>query len=161
MENTSEKTILTKKQKFIQFIKFVGFSAGAGIIEAVSFTILNEFIGAELWVCDVISISLSVLFNFTLNRKYTFKAASNIPLSMSLVALFYLIFTPAGAQYILWLVSLGVNEYVAKFSKMVINLILEFLYCKFVVYRKSENTNNLAKRKNKNRICLNAVFKAI
>lgn len=147
MQNNSSKIVMTKKQQFLQIIKFIYFSIGAGIVEIVSFTILNEFIGASIEICDIVSLILSVLFNFTLNRRFTFKSASNLPLSMSLIALFYLFFTPAGTAFIVWLVSLGVNEYIAKGSKMVINLILEYLYCKFIIYRKNENTNNIATNK--------------
>lgn len=142
MEITKENPAVKKSRLrvILQFTKFLCFSLGAGIIEITSYTVLNEVFNAEIWVCDVVSITLSVLFNFTLNRKFTFKSAKNVPLGMLLIGLFYLVFTPSGTAFILWLVSLNVNEYIAKGLKMALNFVLEFLYCKFVIYRKCENT---------------------
>lgn len=149
-ENNINKEKLTKKENFIQVIKFILFSAGAGIIQMLSFTLLNEVFKLEYWTSYLIALVLSVLYNFTVNRRYTFKAASNIPKAMLLVALFYAAFTP----YSVWLTDFltegkGWNEYLVLFVNMAQNLTLEYLWCRFVVYRKSMNTNELAEKKNK------------
>ena len=83
---------LTKKQNIIQVIKFALFSASAGIIQLVSFTLLFEAAGLNNTVSYIISLALSVLWNFTFNRKFTFKSAANVPVAMLKVALFYCVF---------------------------------------------------------------------
>ena len=81
------------KSEFIRTLKFTLFSASAGIIQMVSFTLLNELLSVSYWVAYLISLILSVLWNFTLNRKYTFRSAANVPVAMAKVAVYYLIFT--------------------------------------------------------------------
>ena len=85
---------LTKKQNIIQTIKFALFSAGAGIIQTVSFTLLNEVFKLDYWAAYLPALVLSVLFNFTVNRKFTFKSAANVPVAMLKVAGYYCVFTP-------------------------------------------------------------------
>lgn len=134
-----------KKKEVLRVVKFVMFSISAGIIEIVSFTILNEFTGWEYWPCYLIALILSVLWNFTLNRKFTFKSASNVPAAMAKIALFYCVFTPVTtimgnylAEDLLW------NDYIVTGINMGLNITTEYLYDRFVVFRKSIDTNKLA-----------------
>lgn len=136
---------LTTKQEWWQVLKFVLFSASAGIIQIVSFTLLNEFIikdtSMEYGWSYFIALILSVLWNFTFNRKFTFKSASNVPIAMLEVFAFYVVFTPCS---ILWgeaLAKVGWNEYLVLAFTMIINFVLEFLYQRYVVFRKTINTN--------------------
>lgn len=136
-----------KKKEVLRVVKFVMFSISAGIIEIVSFTILNEFTGWEYWPCYLIALILSVLWNFTLNRKFTFKSASNVPVAMAKIALFYCVFTPVTtimgnylAEDLLW------NDYIVTGINMGLNITTEYLYDRFVVFRKSIDTNKLAMR---------------
>lgn len=136
-----------KKKEVLRVAKFVMFSISAGIIEIVSFTILNEFTGWEYWPCYLIALILSVLWNFTLNRKFTFKSASNVPVAMAKIALFYCVFTPVTtimgnylAEDLLW------NDYIVTGINMGLNITTEYLYDRFVVFRKSIDTNKLAMR---------------
>ncbi len=121
-------------------IKFTLFSVSAGIIQTLSFTLLNELVHASYWVAYLVSLILSVLWNFTLNRRYTFKSAANVPVAMAKVAGFYAVFTPVST----WLGQLaesgGVNEYIVFVVTILSNFVLEFLFCKFVVYRHTEDT---------------------
>ena len=123
-----------------QMIKFTLFSISAGVIQIGSFTVLNEVFKMIYWPAYLISLVLSILWNFTLNRKYTFKSATNVPIAMAKVFGFYLVFTPLST----WLGHLaegaGVNEYIVLGLTMLSNFILEFLFCKFLVYRGSENS---------------------
>ena len=84
----------TKWKETLRVLKFVGFSISAGVIEILSFTLLDQFTGWRYWPKYLIALVLSVLWNFTLNRKFTFQSANNVPKAMLLVALFYLVFTP-------------------------------------------------------------------
>ena len=136
-----------KKKEVLRVVKFVMFSISAGIIEIVSFTILNEFTGWKYWPCYLIALILSVLWNFTLNRKFTFKSASNVPVAMAKIALFYCVFTPVTtkmgnylAENLLW------NDYIVTGINMGLNITTEYLYDRFVVFRKSIDTNKLAMR---------------
>ncbi len=144
-----------KNNNTLQAIKFALFSASAGIIEIGSFTLLNEVVvpnlniqneklqnilSSEYGVCYLVALTLSVLWNFTLNRRYTFRSAANIPVAMAKIFGFYLVFTPLST----WLGNIaatkGVNEYIVLALTMASNFVLEYLFCKFVVYRNQENT---------------------
>ncbi len=139
---------MDKKKELLRTLKFTLFSISAGVIDALAFTLCLEFIGLEEWLCQVISVTLSVIWNFTLNRRYTFQSANNVPLAMLKVAAFYLVFTPLsgwGTDYLvkscLW------NEYLVKGIFMLANFVLEFLYDRFFVFRNSLDTNEVAKKK--------------
>lgn len=136
-----------RKKEIIRTIKFVLFSASAGIIQIVSFTLLNEFSGMSYWPCYLISLVLSVLWNFTLNRKFTFKSANNVPIAMLKVFAYYLVFTPLstiGGNYLVE--TLGWNEYLVTAMNMILNFVTEYLFDRFVVFGKSIDTNERAKK---------------
>ncbi len=141
---------LTKKETIIQVLKFVAFSMGAGIIQIVSYTIIHELTDCSHLVAYLPSLVLSVLYNFTVNRKYTFKSATNVPVAMLKVALFYCVFTPVSAYLGHLAENAGINNYIIEAVTMSCNLVTEYLYCRFVVYRGSMNTNKLAKKENDN-----------
>ncbi len=123
-----------------QAIKFFWFSVSAGVIQAISFALLNETLSINYWVAYIIALALSVLWNFTLNRRYTFKSSANIPVAMAKVFGFYLVFTPVSAYLGEMAEQSGVNEYIVLAVTMLCNLVLEFLFCKLVVYRNQEDT---------------------
>ena len=127
------------KGQLMQALKFTLFSISAGIIQIVSFAILEIFIH-EYWIPYLTSLILSIVWNFTLNRRYTFQSAANVPIAMAKVFGFYLVFTPVST----WLGNLaeqnGGNDFVILILTMVANFVLEYLFCKFDVYRGQENT---------------------
>ena len=131
-----------KKKEIVRIIKFVFFSISAGIIEIVSFTLLTELTPLPYWPCYLIALVLSVVWNFTLNRKFTFQSAANVPIAMMQVALFYAVFTPVttiGGNYLVE--RLGWNGYLVTGINMALNLSTEYLYDRFVVFRNSIDTN--------------------
>ena len=139
-----------KAKEIIRTLKFVLFSAGAGIIQTVTFTLLNEFVTDKYWYAYLPALVLSVLFNFTVNRKFTFKSASNVPVAMLKVAAYYVVFTPLSTWWGDFLAEIWHwNEYAVLALTMAINLSTEFLYQKFVVFRNSIDTNELAKKEEK------------
>lgn len=122
-------------------LKFTLISISAGIIQIGSFTLLNEvFKLANPEVSHLIALILSVVWNFTINRKVTFKSSNNIVKSMILVALFYVVFTPASTYFMALATNWGWNEYLVEGMNMVANFVLEFLFTRFVVYRNSCDT---------------------
>ena len=128
-------------------VKFLLFSASAGIIEIVSFALLNELTGWSYWPCYLIALVLSVLWNFTLNRRFTFRSANNVPVAMFKVACYYAVFTPLSTLLERFLAdTLGWNGYLVTAINMALNLITEFLYQRFYVFRDSIDTNDLAKK---------------
>ena len=136
------------KKELLRSLKFLAFSLSAGVIELVSFSLLNELTGWSYWPCYLIALVLSVVWNFTLNRRYTFQSANNVPVAMLKVAGFYAVFTPAStwlgnflAETLLW------NEYLVTILNMVMNFVLEYLFDRFVVFRASIDTNDVAKKK--------------
>lgn len=143
-DNAETSSKLTKKQEILNAIKFALFSASAGIIQLVSFALLSSFVfndGENKYgISYFISLVLSVLWNFTFNRKFTFKSASNIPIAMLLVFAFYCVFTPLSILWVEALTKAGWNEYVVLLLTMIINMVTEFLWTRNVVYRKSINT---------------------
>ena len=129
-------------------IKFTLFSASAGLIEMGSFALLNEFTSWSYWPCYLIALVLSVLWNFTLNRRYTFQSANNVPVAMLKVFAFYCVFTPLSTIFGNYLAeNLGWNEYIVTIINMVANFVLEYLYDRFFVFKNSLDTNDLAKKK--------------
>ena len=139
---------LTKKQNAIQFIKFTLFSATAGIIQIISFTLLNELTHFPYWPSYLIALTLSVVYNFTINRHFTFKSAANIPIAMLKVVGYYCVFTPLSTWWGDQLTAIGWNEYLVLAITMVTNFVTEFLFVRFVVYRNSINTNILGQKEN-------------
>ena len=128
-------------------LKFLLFSISAGVIEIAAFSLLNELTGWSYWPCYLIALVLSVLWNFTLNRRYTFQSASNVPAAMIKVFAFYCVFTPASTVLGNFLAeSLHWNEYLVTVINMAANFTLEFLYDRFFVFRDSLDTNELAKK---------------
>ena len=137
----------TKWKETLRVLKFVGFSISAGVIEILSFTLLDQFTGWRYWPKYLIALVLSVLWNFTLNRKFTFQSANNVPKAMLLVALFYLVFTPTTTLLGDFLAErVGWNEYLVTGLNMALNLSTEYLYDRFVVFRGTIDTNNRAKK---------------
>ena len=136
-----------KKAELLRSVKFTMFSISAGVIQIGSFTLLNELLHLDYWISYLAALVLSVLWNFTLNRRYTFHSANNVPVAMLKVALFYAVFTPASTWLEHWLTTgCGWNEYLVTAINMVLNFVLEFLYDRFYVFRGSIDTNELAKK---------------
>ena len=126
-------------KNILQMIKFTLFSISAGVIQIGSFTLLNELAKITYWPAYLISLILSILWNFTFNRIYTFRSAANIPVAMAKIFGFYLVFTPL-STYLGAVVEKSVNEYIVLAVTMLKNFILEFLFCKFFVYKNKEDT---------------------
>ena len=132
--------------EFLRFIKFALFSASAGLIEIGVFTLLNELAHLQYWVSYLVALVCSVVWNFTLNRRFTFRSANNVPKAMTLVALFYLVFTPLSTWLEHFLTGMQWNEYLVTAINMILNFVTEFLYDRFVVFRDSIDTNDIAKK---------------
>ena len=146
------------KHEAWQALKFTLFSASAGIIQIVTYTLMYEVLHWAPWLSYLVSLILSVLWNFTFNRKYTFRSDADIKRSMLLVGLFYLVFTPLSTWWTAALTGENpftgaaasgealVNNYVVQIGTMLINFVTEFLYQKFVVYRGTIDTNERARK---------------
>ena len=131
-----------KKKELLRTVKFTLFSVSAGIIQVVSFALFEEVLHLEHWLAYLLSLVLSVLWNFTLNRKFTFQSAANVSVAMLKVALFYVVFTPLSTWWTAQLTGpkIGWNEYLVLALTMATNFIGEYLYQRFVVYGKSLDT---------------------
>ena len=125
----------------IRVIKFFMFSVSAGVIEFVSFAALDHFTGWEYWPKYLIALTLSVLWNFTLNREFTFKSANNVPVAMLKVACFYAVFTPVTTVFGNYLAeTCGWNALLVTALNMAINLVTEYLYDRYFVFGKTIDT---------------------
>ena len=123
-------------KNLLQAIKFTLFSISAGIVQVASFAVLHDLIGIEdYWLCYLPSLVLSVLWNFTFNRKYTFKPTGHVARDMALVALYYAVFTPATTWLGHALEAAGMHDWLIQAINMLLNFVTEFLFQKFVVYR--------------------------
>lgn len=137
---------MERKKELIRTIKFALFSASAGIIELGSFTLLDAITNWPYWPKYLIALVLSVLWNFTLNRKFTFQSANNVPLAMLKVACYYAVFTPVTTVLGNYLAeSLGWKDVLVTILNMGLNLVTEYLYDRFVVFGKTIDTNDLAR----------------
>ena len=132
------------RKELLRAVKFTLFSISAGVIEIVSFSLLTELTVLPYWPCYLIALVLSVLWNFTFNRRFTFRSAGNVPKAMALVAAYYCVFTPLSTLGGNFLANLGWNEYLVTGLNMVVNFVTEFLYDKYVVFRGTVDTNSLA-----------------
>ena len=139
MEHLPMKKENTKE--LFRMLKFLLFSISAGIIEIGSFTLLNEFTPLKYWPSYLIALALSVVWNFTFNRKFTFQSANNVPIAMLKVLGYYAVFTPLSTllgnyltDTLLW------NEYLVTAINMFINFVTEFLYQRYFVFGKSLDT---------------------
>jgi Predicted membrane protein len=132
---------IEKKKESIRIVKFFLFSVSAGVIEMITFALLNELTGWTYWPCYLIALTISVLWNFTLNRNFTFQSATNVPVAMIKIAIFYCIFTPATTLLGNYLAEgLQWNEYLVTAINMGLNLTTEYLYDRFFVFGKTIDT---------------------
>ena len=125
-------------KEIIRFIKFVGFSISAGVIQMSSFALFNELGHWPYWLSYFCALVLSVFWNFTLNRKFTFKSSANVPKAMALVLMYYCVFIPVTTFFEHYFTgTLWWNEYFATILNMLLNFVTEFLYQRYVVFGKS------------------------
>lgn len=134
-----------KKREIWRFFKYLMFTCSAGIIQLGTTTLLNEVAKVEYWIAYLVGLVLSVVWNFTFNRKFTFKSANNIPIAMLKVAGYYAVFTPLSTLWSNALTGIGWNEYVVLAGTMIINFATEYLFCRFVVFGKSIDTQKSKK----------------
>ena len=145
-EKTEKSPELTPKQTVVQLLKFAVFSMSAGVIQLVTCELLLKLTDLSYRWCYLPALVLSVLYNFTVNRRYTFKSAANVPEAMAKVALYYVVFTPLSTWAGDAAVARGANEDLTLIITMLLNFLTEYLVCRFWVYRKSINTNDLAEK---------------
>lgn len=127
-----------QSKEIIRFLKFMGFSVSAGLVEMGAFALLNELTSLSYWPCYLTALVLSVVWNFTLNRKFTFRSAANVPVAMLKALAYYAVFTPLTTLLGQYLAEgLGWNEYLVTGINMVLNFTTEFLYQRFFVFGKS------------------------
>lgn len=146
VEETKAEETGKKPNEGLRVLKYVLFAASAGIIQTVVFTLLNEILNWAYWPCYFIALVCSVIWNFTFNRKFTFKAANNIPVAMLKTVLFYAIFTPVTMIAGNYCDKVGINHYIILFATMLLNLITEFLYQRFYTFKDALDTNDNAKK---------------
>ena len=138
----------TKKEYLLQAIKFLGFSLSAGIIQIGVFTLLNEVAKLSYWPAYLIGLVCSVLWNFTFNRKFTFKSSNNVPIAMLKVFCYYLVFTPLSTLWGNELSKIGWNEYLVLALTMIVNFVTEFLYSKYFVFKEKTKKQNIESQNN-------------
>jgi putative flippase GtrA len=131
---------MSGKENFLQFLKFTAFSISAGIVQVLTFTLLEQLLTLPYWPSYLIALIASFVYNFTVNRRFTFKSANNISKAMTQLAIYYLIFTPLSTWWGDALVGIGWNDYIVLGGTMVINFVTEYMVNRLVIYRKSMNT---------------------
>ena len=129
-----------KRKELFRTVKFTLFSLSAGVIQIVADVVCNEVFHWAPWLSYLVSLVLSVLWNFTLNRKFTFHSAANVPVAMLKTAGYYLVFTPLSTWWTAALTGIGWNTYVVQVLTMVTNFVTEYLFQRFVVFRNSIDT---------------------
>ena len=136
-----------RKKELWRSLKFLLFSISAGVTQILTFTLFNELVHLPYWVSYLIALVLSVIWNFTLNRRFTFRSANNVPVAMLKVAAYYAVFTPLSTLLEKYLTeTVGWNEYLVTLINMVLNFVTEYLFDTFVVFRGAIDTNDLAKK---------------
>ena len=140
MEDGDLTKMLDRTRELIRAGKFLIISISAGIIQLGSFALFYEVFKWAYWLAYLVSLLLSVIWNFTINRKVTFKSASNVKVAMLLVLAFYAVFTPTTLLLGSYIEGRGVDGMIVEIGTMVLNFVLEFLYTRFFVYRNSCDT---------------------
>ena len=130
--------MMEKKKGILQVVKYFLIAASAGIIQTLSFSLLEEVFHMPYWPSYLISLVLSVLWNFTFNRKYTFHSTGNIAKAMGLTFLYYLVFTPLSTWAGDMLTKAGWNDYLVFAITLAVNGITEFLYQKHLVFKETD-----------------------
>ena len=148
LEETAETKAKPDKKEILRAIKFLLFSVSAGVIELVSFTLMDLIPNFDYVFKAFISLTLSVIWNFTLNREFTFKSANNVKIAMLKTLAYYIVFAPLSILLAdMYLVkTLGWNEILVKAITMLVNFVTEFLFQRFFVYGKSVDTNARAQK---------------
>jgi putative flippase GtrA len=131
---------MNAKKEWLRTAKFVLFSLSAGIIQIASCALLNEVLQIPYWVAYLVALCLSVLWNFTLNRKFTFQSAANVPVAMLKVAAYYAVFTPLSTWWTAALTGAGWNEYLVLALTMIVNFVTEYLYQRWFVFGSTIDT---------------------
>lgn len=142
---TKGTAVLSTQENLVQIGKFVLFSISAGIIQVVVFTLLEEILHLPYWPSYLSALIASVLYNFTVNRRFTFKSANNIPKAMLQLGIYYALFTPLSTWWGDALVHQGFSDYLVLGGTMVVNLVTEYCVNRFIMYRTSMNTRGQKK----------------
>ena len=130
-----------KNKEWIRVVKYLLLSVSAGVIQLLTFTLTFSLLKIpQEWLCNLLALIASVLWNFTLNRKFTFQSANNVPVAMLKVAAFYVVFAPLSAWCMELMTSHKWNAFLAEGTTMMANFVLEFLYYRLVVFRGSIDT---------------------
>ena len=136
-----------ERREWIRSLKFLLFSCSAGLIQIGSYTLLSEAFKLAHWPAYLISLVLSVVYNFSINRKFTFHSAANVPAAMLKVFGYYCVFTPLSTIGGSCLVeTLGWNRYLVEGLSMLLNFVTEFLFTRFVVYGKQVDNDGTVEK---------------
>ena len=124
------------KREWIRTLKFTLFSISAGLIQIAVTALLHEALGMTYWIAYLIGLVASVVYNFTVNKKFTFHSAANVPVAMAKLFAFYCVFTPLSTLWVKYLTqTCGWNEYLVQGLTMVVNFVTEYLYTRYFIYR--------------------------
>ena len=131
-----------KKKEFLRTLKYLFFSVGAAVIQVGSFTLMEEVFHVTHWLSYLVSLILSIIWMFTLNRKYTFRSSNNIPVAMLKTLAYYAVFTSLSTWWTAVLTgsNVGWNEYLVLGITMIINCSTEYIFDRFVVFGDSLDT---------------------
>ncbi|MBR6119188.1 MAG: GtrA family protein [Oscillospiraceae bacterium] len=125
-----------KRKETLRALKFTLFSISAGVIQIAVTTLLHELLGMVYWLAYLIGLVCSVVYNFTVNKKFTFHSAANVPVAMAKLFAFYCVFTPLSTLWVKYFTeTLGWNEYLVQGGTMLINFVTEYLYTRYFIYR--------------------------
>lgn len=137
------------RKELIRAVKFTLFSASAGLIQiAVTFLIAQFLIPQDelYWIPYLIGLVCSVVYNFTVNRRFTFHSAANVPVAMAKVFGFYCVFTPLSTLWVKYFTeTLHWNEIFVQAGTMLVNFVTEYLFTRFVVFRNQIDNDGKAR----------------
>lgn len=174
---SQEELKAARKKKAKRFLKYAIIAISGGLIQLTAYIILSDAIKLDKhvsfdaiyqkqpWLTEIfydpdtgktyglsyfIAVSLSVIWNFTFNRKYTFKSASNVPKAMLLFVLYYAFSIPFNCWAIVQLNKLVVfplSDKVILICIMLANGLPAFFYQRYVVFGRSLDTKHKKKKR--------------
>ncbi|WP_423190547.1 GtrA family protein [Alkalibacterium sp. f15] len=83
--------------KFEEFIDYFLFGLVTSSISILSFYVLNEIVGWHYLVANIVAVILSILFSYTVNKRYVFKTHTKTRKAFVKEFVFFVLFRSTGA----------------------------------------------------------------
>ena len=128
-------------KKYKELILYLVFGVLTTIVNIVSFWLCNDILGVEYKICNIVAWILSVVFAFITNKTIVFESKNKSKENTTKEAISFFVsrlFSLAidMVLMILMIDILKMNSLVAKIISNVVVVIINYVFSKFIVFRK-------------------------